>query len=160
MHIQAIGQYWSAGWIAVVWIHLQRHIDNIFVLLSNKSISLRSMLWHWFLFQEGGWRLEGLAFPTIQELIINQHKSNTAVTNKSQAILRTPIMRETWQIKNDDIKLEDKIGNVSCNLLIATYPSAPIFSRWTYEHMIEDTVHTSGQQYWRFSFPELREAIA
>ena len=25
----------------------------------------------------------------------------------------TPVMRETWQIKNDDIKLEDKIGNVN-----------------------------------------------
>ena len=36
------------------------------------------------------------------------------MTSKSGAILTTPIMRETWQIKNDDIKLEEKIGNVSC----------------------------------------------
>lgn len=62
---------------------------------------------------QGGWRLEGSTYPTIQELIIQQHKSNTAVTNKSQAILTNPVMRETWQIKNDDIKLEEKIGNVS-----------------------------------------------
>ena len=63
---------------------------------------------------QAGWRLEGSSHSTIQELIIQQHKSKTAVTSKSGAILTTPIMRETWQIKNDDIKLEEKIGNVSC----------------------------------------------
>lgn len=57
--------------------------------------------------------MERSAFPTIQELIINQHKSNEPVTNRSKAILTTPIMRESWQIKNDDIMLGDRIGQVN-----------------------------------------------
>ncbi|XP_067942710.1 tyrosine-protein kinase Fer-like isoform X2 [Watersipora subatra] len=82
---------------------------------TNESQYVLSVMWQGskhFIIQkgDGGWRLEGNIYSTIQELIIQQHKSNTAVTNKSQAILKAPVMREIWQIKNDDISLEDKIG--------------------------------------------------
>ena len=71
-------------------------------------ISMRSV----FLFQ-GGWRLEGPVFPTIQHLLEHQIMKGQPVTNKSQAILKNPILREPWELKNDDILLEMKIGNVS-----------------------------------------------
>ncbi|OWF41351.1 tyrosine-protein kinase Fer-like isoform X2 [Mizuhopecten yessoensis] len=60
---------------------------------------------------EGGWRFEGPSFPTIHELVKYQHKIGTDVTSKSRAILKKPILREQWQLKNDDIALEMKIGN-------------------------------------------------
>ncbi|XP_055955247.1 tyrosine-protein kinase Fer [Patella vulgata] len=60
---------------------------------------------------EGAWRFEGQAFRTISELIRYQHSIATPVTTKSQAILRNPIKREAWELVNDDIQLEMKIGN-------------------------------------------------
>ncbi|XP_060083276.1 tyrosine-protein kinase Fer-like [Ylistrum balloti] len=60
---------------------------------------------------EGGWRFEGPSFPTIHELVNYQYKIGTDVTSKSRAILKKPILREQWQLKNDDIALEMKIGN-------------------------------------------------
>ena len=65
---------------------------------------------------QGNWRLGGDAFPSIQQLIINQHRSGQAVTNRSQAILKTPILREEWELKNDDIELGEKIGHVSTHI--------------------------------------------
>jgi len=65
---------------------------------------------------QGNWRLEGENYATIQELIINQHRSGQPVTNKSQAILRNAIVKENWELKNDDILLGDKIGNVSFDI--------------------------------------------
>ncbi|KAK3882689.1 hypothetical protein Pcinc_012939 [Petrolisthes cinctipes] len=59
---------------------------------------------------EGHYRFEGPAFPTIQELILHQHQCGLPVTNKSGAILRTPIFRERWELNNDDVELRDKIG--------------------------------------------------
>ncbi|XP_042219998.1 tyrosine-protein kinase Fer-like isoform X3 [Homarus americanus] len=59
---------------------------------------------------EGHYRFEGPAFPTIQELILHQHNCGLPVTNKSGAILRTPIFRERWELNNDDVELRDKIG--------------------------------------------------
>ncbi|KAK8754342.1 hypothetical protein OTU49_015674 [Cherax quadricarinatus] len=59
---------------------------------------------------EGHYRFEGPAFPTIQELILHQHSCGLPVTNKSGAILRTPIFRERWELNNDDVELRDKIG--------------------------------------------------
>ncbi|XP_076040534.1 tyrosine-protein kinase Fer isoform X2 [Oratosquilla oratoria] len=59
---------------------------------------------------EGHYRFEGPAFPTIQELILHQHSCGLPVTNKSGAILRTPIFRERWELNNDDVELLDKIG--------------------------------------------------
>ncbi|XP_071513497.1 tyrosine-protein kinase Fer isoform X3 [Panulirus ornatus] len=59
---------------------------------------------------EGHYRFEGPAFPTIQELIVHQHNCGLPVTNKSGAILRTPIFRERWELNNDDVELRDKIG--------------------------------------------------
>ncbi|KAG7169971.1 Tyrosine-protein kinase Fer-like [Homarus americanus] len=58
----------------------------------------------------GHYRFEGPAFPTIQELILHQHNCGLPVTNKSGAILRTPIFRERWELNNDDVELRDKIG--------------------------------------------------
>lgn len=65
------------------------------------------------MWQETGWRFEGASYPTIQELIQKQHASGQPVTNKSQAILQKAIVREDWELLNDHIHLEMKIGNVS-----------------------------------------------
>ena len=62
---------------------------------------------------QGRWRFEGKDFTTIQELISNQHSSGLPVTNKSQAILSRAILKEEWELNNDDIDLGDKLGNVS-----------------------------------------------
>nr|KAG5707300.1 hypothetical protein BaRGS_000074 [Batillaria attramentaria] len=61
--------------------------------------------------EETGWRFEGSSSPTVQELIRQQHASGLPVTNKSQAILKKPILREDWELLNDHIHLEMKIGN-------------------------------------------------
>lgn len=61
---------------------------------------------------QGCWKFEGDAYPTIQELIVAQHRSNAAVTKKSEAIIRRPILRPAWELLNDDIELIQKIGNV------------------------------------------------
>jgi len=40
------------------------------------------------------------------------------VTSRSGAILKTPILRERWELNNDDVILLEKIGRVSrltCN---------------------------------------------
>ncbi|XP_053387747.1 tyrosine-protein kinase Fer-like isoform X1 [Mercenaria mercenaria] len=62
-------------------------------------------------FQEGGWRFEGNTYPTIPELVNHQYQSGQPVTNKSGTILSKPILRESWELNNDDIALETKIGN-------------------------------------------------
>ncbi|XP_062566100.1 tyrosine-protein kinase Fer-like [Saccostrea cucullata] len=62
-------------------------------------------------YADNGWRFEGRSFPTISELVNYQHMSGEPVTTKSQTILKTPIIREQWQLRNDDIALEMKIGN-------------------------------------------------
>ncbi|XP_046737131.1 tyrosine-protein kinase Fer isoform X4 [Diprion similis] len=59
---------------------------------------------------EGHFRFEGPSFPSIQELIIHQWQSGLPVTSRSGAILRTPILRERWELNNDDVVLLDKIG--------------------------------------------------
>ncbi|KAF6203742.1 hypothetical protein GE061_002076 [Apolygus lucorum] len=59
---------------------------------------------------EGQFRFEGPAFNTIQELISFQTSSQLPVTGRSGAILRTPIPRERWELNNDDVILQDKIG--------------------------------------------------
>lgn len=61
--------------------------------------------------QEGGWRFEGRTFPTIPELVNYQYQCGEPVTNKSGTILSNPICRESWELNNDDIALETKIGN-------------------------------------------------
>ena len=61
---------------------------------------------------QGGWRFEGPCYPTISELVRHQWKSVEPVTNKSQTILANPIVRESWELNNDDVVLETKIGNV------------------------------------------------
>ena len=33
-----------------------------------------------------------------------------AVTSRSGAVLKTPIAREDWELKNDDVQLVEKIG--------------------------------------------------
>lgn len=59
---------------------------------------------------EGQYRFEGPAFATIQELIMYQYQSGHPVTGRSGAILRQPIPRERWELNNDDVILQDKIG--------------------------------------------------
>jgi tyrosine-protein kinase Fer len=64
------------------------------------------------LFPQGHFRFEGPAFPTIQELILHQYQSGLPVTGRSGAVLRKPILRERWELNNDDVVLLDKIGRV------------------------------------------------
>ncbi|KAJ8675221.1 hypothetical protein QAD02_011007 [Eretmocerus hayati] len=59
---------------------------------------------------EGHFRFEGPTFPSIQELITHQLKSGLPVTSRSGAILKTPILRERWELNNDDVQLLEKIG--------------------------------------------------
>lgn len=61
---------------------------------------------------EGHFRFEGPAFPSIQELIMHQHLSEAAVTGRSGAVLKKPVLRERWELSNDDVILQDKIGRV------------------------------------------------
>ncbi|KAF7387858.1 hypothetical protein HZH66_010625 [Vespula vulgaris] len=60
--------------------------------------------------QEGHYRFEGPTFPSIQELIRHQWMSGLPVTSRSGAILKTPILRERWELNNDDVILLEKIG--------------------------------------------------
>ena len=62
---------------------------------------------------QGRFRFEGESFPTVQELIVYQHQSMQPVTRKSEAMLKKPILRADWELKNDDIELHQKIGSVS-----------------------------------------------
>ncbi|XP_051156812.1 tyrosine-protein kinase Fer isoform X1 [Leptopilina boulardi] len=59
---------------------------------------------------EGHYRFEGPMFPSIPELIVHQLKSGLPVTSRSGAILKTPILRERWELNNDDVILLEKIG--------------------------------------------------
>lgn len=60
---------------------------------------------------EGGYRFEGDTYSSVQELIIRQHQSLQPVTRKSEAILKKPIYRPDWELRNDDIELNEKIGS-------------------------------------------------
>jgi len=59
---------------------------------------------------EGLFRFEGPAFATIQELIVHQYQSGSPVTSRSGAILKYPVLREKWELNNDDVDLIEKIG--------------------------------------------------
>ena len=59
---------------------------------------------------EGLFRFEGPAFATVQQLIIHQFQSGNSVTSRSGAVLKTPILREKWELNNDDVELLEKIG--------------------------------------------------
>lgn len=61
---------------------------------------------------QGHYRFEGPAFPSIQELILHQYQSELPVTGRSGAVLRKPVLRERWELSNDDVILLDKIGRV------------------------------------------------
>merc|ERR1719495_1383736 len=59
---------------------------------------------------EGLFRFEGPAFSTIQELIVHQFQSGSPVTSRSGAVLKSPVLREKWELNNDDVDLVEKIG--------------------------------------------------
>lgn len=59
---------------------------------------------------EGHFRFEGLAFPSVAELITWQRNCGTPVTARSGAILRRAVPRERWELNNDDVVLLDKVG--------------------------------------------------
>ncbi|CRL07875.1 CLUMA_CG020915, isoform B [Clunio marinus] len=61
---------------------------------------------------EGHFRFEGPSFPSIQELILHQYQSEAPVTSRSGAILKKPVLRERWELSNDDVILLDKIGRL------------------------------------------------
>lgn len=75
---------------------------NFFLCPPNLKVLLR----------QGHFRFEGPAFPTVQELILYQYQSGLPVTSRSGAVLRKPILRERWELNNDDVLLLDKIGRV------------------------------------------------
>lgn len=65
-----------------------------------------------------------LNFFSIQELILHQYQSELPVTSRSGTVLKKPVLRERWELCNDDVVLLDKIGRVNLylpfmNLVIA-----------------------------------------
>ena len=40
-----------------------------------------------------------------QELILHQFQSSLPVTSRSGAILKTAVVREKWELNNDDVEL-------------------------------------------------------
>lgn len=84
---------------------------------TQETLFVLSVMWQGpkhFIIQSteaGGWKLEGQAYPSIRELIEQQSASGCPVTVRTQALLVHPIPRETWQLNNDHIVLECKIGN-------------------------------------------------
>lgn len=64
-------------------------------------------------FFQGKFRFEGPSFPSVQELILYQFHSGQSVTSRSGAILKSPVLRERWELNNDDVELVEKIGRVS-----------------------------------------------
>ena len=69
---------------------------------------------------QGKWRLEGDIFPTVQELVRHQHESGVAVTKKSEVVLKKAVHREEWELSNNDLRLGQKIGNVSSSDAFST----------------------------------------
>ncbi|XP_065349664.1 tyrosine-protein kinase Fer isoform X3 [Cloeon dipterum] len=59
---------------------------------------------------DGMVRFEGPAFSSVPELVVYQLKSGLPVTARSQVILRNPVAKETWELNNDDVMLNEKIG--------------------------------------------------
>ncbi|XP_076439221.1 tyrosine-protein kinase Fer-like isoform X2 [Babylonia areolata] len=57
------------------------------------------------------WRFERESYPTIPELIRQQHASGQPVTKMSKVILKRAVPREDWELLNDHIHLEMKIGS-------------------------------------------------
>ena len=41
---------------------------------------------------------------------MNKMRSNVVIYFRSGAILKTPILREKWELNNDDVELLEKIG--------------------------------------------------
>lgn len=62
---------------------------------------------------QGAWKFESDSYATIQELIVAHMKSASPITKKSGALIKQPIVREPWELNNDDIELGQKLGNVS-----------------------------------------------
>ena len=57
--------------------------------------------------------MEGSTFNSVQDVIREVHNSGEPVTRKSQAILKRAILRESWELSNDEIVLGRKLGIVS-----------------------------------------------
>ena len=52
----------------------------------------------------------------------HQHSCGQPVTKKSQAILRKAILREEWELSNDEVTLGAKLGNVRSICVIIVNP--------------------------------------
>ena len=100
---------------------LKAHVTGQFRSYSFISGNICSDLMTYLL--QGGWRFEGPCYPTIPELVRHQWQSGEPVTNKSQTILANPIVRESWELNNDDVVLETKIGNVRCLAILCHHMS-------------------------------------
>ena len=79
-------------------------------IVSENRFSGKSYFYTTVSSPEGLFRFEGPAFATVQQLIIHQFQSGNSVTSRSGAVLKTPILREKWELNNDDVELLEKIG--------------------------------------------------
>lgn len=59
---------------------------------------------------------------------MHQYQSELPVTVKSGAILRRPVMRERWELSNDDVVLLEKIGRVSIHLFLNILQTVYLYS--------------------------------
>lgn len=85
---------------------------------TNQTQHVLSVLWKGshkhFIVQEneqGEFKFEGSAYQTVRELVLHHFNTAQPITRKSEAILKRPVPRENWELRNDDIELKEKIGS-------------------------------------------------
>ena len=61
---------------------------------------------------QGGWKLERSSYVSVQQMVASLRLGAEPVTQKSGAILKTPVPRPDWMLSNDDVELQLKIGSV------------------------------------------------
>ena len=64
-----------------------------------------------------------------------------AVTSRSGAVLKTPIAREDWELKNDDVQLVEKIGRGNFgDVYKGGLISESFFLHWFLKQMCQITI--------------------
>lgn len=69
------------------------------------------------IFQQGCYRLEHDLYSSVPQLVEHLVSSRQPVTRKSGVVLHTVAPRLDWELRNDDIELQIKIGSV-CSLFV------------------------------------------
>ncbi|CAD5234085.1 unnamed protein product [Bursaphelenchus xylophilus] len=59
---------------------------------------------------DGFFYIEVFKFPTVSELVMHYQKTKKPVTAKSGAILQSPVTRQDWELKHDQIELGKMLG--------------------------------------------------